>query len=309
MKDIPAEIHDTLSRAERLEWWSIGFLISIIAVMYFVMGSSQAMKTAWIEDTLSLIPPIVFLISRKVETMAPSRAYPFGFHRAGSLGFFLSAAALAGMGAFLIYDSIHSLILREHPTIGNVEVLGFDVWLGWLMIAGLAYSVVPPVILGRKKLPLAKKSMDKILHTDAQMNAADWKTGLAAIVGIVGIGFGFWWADAAAAGFIAIDILRDGLRSMRISVAELLDGAPRQLDSADVHPLVDRVVDNLGPDHPGMAVKLRETGRFVRASIEDDPGRTLTLEKAEAIGAEEDAWRLIAVNRALKDPDRERNQS
>lgn len=299
MKDIPDDIRKTLDRAERLEWWSLGFLLSIIVVMYFAMGSSQAMKTAWIEDTLSLIPPILFLITRKIETKPPTRFYPYGFHRVGSLGFFLSATALTGMGAFLIYDSGSALLLREHPTIGNVQFLGLDVWLGWLMIAALVYSIIPPVILGHKKLPLAHKAMDKILHTDAQMNAADWKTGAAGIAGIVGIGFGFWWADAAAAGFIAIDILRDGLRAMRISVAELLDGAPRKLDSPDIHPLVDRLGQHLERDASGMTVKIRETGRFVRASVEPDAGRALPEDQARRIGGEDDAWRLIAVNRTL----------
>jgi cobalt-zinc-cadmium efflux system protein len=34
------------------------------------MGSSQAMRTAWIEDTLGLVPPIVFLIAARFEERA-----------------------------------------------------------------------------------------------------------------------------------------------------------------------------------------------------------------------------------------------
>jgi hypothetical protein len=41
------------------------------------------------------------------------------------------------------------------------------------MIAVLVYSVIPPVILGRLKKPVAAKIADKVLHTDALMNAAD----------------------------------------------------------------------------------------------------------------------------------------
>ncbi|MCQ0090866.1 cation transporter [Roseovarius sp. M141] len=237
--DLPDEIKRKLRRAARLEWWSIFWLLTIIAVMYFAMGSSQAMKAAWIEDTLSLLPPILFLLARKFENKPATEQYPFGFHRVGSLAFLLAAGALTAMGGFLLYDATSALILQEHPTIGNVTILGWDVWLGWLMVAALVYSIIPPVILGHMKKPLARAAMDKILYTDADMNAADWKTGLAGIAGIVGIGFGFWWADAAAAGLISFDILRDGLRNLRIAVAELLDGAPRELDSTDVHPIVD----------------------------------------------------------------------
>ncbi len=190
---VPDEIERKLRRAATLEWWSIFWLLTIIAVMYFAMGSSQAMKSAWIEDTLSLLPPILFLLPRKFENKPATEKYPFGFHRVGSLAFLLAASALTAMGGFLLYDAVSALILQEHPTIGNITIFGWDVWMGWLMVAALIYSIIPPVILGYIKKPLARATMDKILYTDADMNAADWKTGLAGIAGIIGIGFGFWW--------------------------------------------------------------------------------------------------------------------
>lgn len=297
--DMPPEIERKLRHAARLEWWSIFWLLTIIAVMYFAMGSSQAMKSAWIEDTLSLLPPILFLLARKFENKPATDKYPFGFHRVGSLGFFLAAAALTAMGGFLLYDAASALILQEHPTIGNVTIFGCDVWMGWLMVAALVYSVIPPVILGRIKIPLAHATMDKILYTDADMNAADWKTGLAGIAGIVGIGFGFWWADAIAAGLISFDILRDGLRNLRIAVAELLDGAPRELDSPDVHPIVGTLSDELRRRFPGHAVQIRETGRFMRANVAPANDAALAGEEARMVAAGDQAWRLVAVGRQL----------
>jgi cobalt-zinc-cadmium efflux system protein len=56
---IPDQLQGAMRRAERLEWWSIAWTISVIVVMGAAMGSSQTMKTAWIEDCLSLIPPAV----------------------------------------------------------------------------------------------------------------------------------------------------------------------------------------------------------------------------------------------------------
>lgn len=299
--DVPAEIECKLRRAARLEYWSIFWLLTIIAVMYFAMGSSQAMKSAWIEDTLSLLPPILFLLARKFENKPATDKFPFGFHRVGSLAFLLAAGALTAMGGFLLYDAASALIKQEHPTIGNVTILGWDVWLGWLMVAALVYSVIPPVILGRMKKPLAHAAMDKVLYTDADMNAADWKTGLAGVAGIIGIGFGFWWADAVAAGVISFDILRDGMRNLRIAVAELLDGAPRELDSVDVHPFVDTLSDDLRKRFPDHDVQVRETGRFVRANVVPSRGAGLNIEEARRLTADGQAWRLKAVGRQLQD--------
>ena len=98
--DIPEEIERKLRRAARLKWRSIFWLLTIIAIMYFAMGSSQAMKTAWIEDTVSLLPPILFLLARKFENKPATDKYPFGFHRVGSLAFLLAAGALTAMGGF-----------------------------------------------------------------------------------------------------------------------------------------------------------------------------------------------------------------
>lgn len=299
--DTPAEIDRKLRRAARLEWWSLFWLLSIIAVMYVAMGSSQAMKTAWIEDTLSALPPLMFLLARRFETKPATEKYPFGFHRVGSLAFLLAAAALTAMGGFLLFDAAYALAMQEHPTIGNVVILGWDLWLGWLMIAALVYSIVPPVILGHMKKPLARETADKILYTDADMNAADWKTGLAGIAGIIGIGFGFWWADAAAAGLISFDILRDGLRNLRIAVAELLDGAPRDLSSPDIHPIVDTISTELRKRYPGHDVQVRETGRFIRANVVPAKGAELDRNVARDLIAEDQAWRLVAVGRAIPD--------
>ncbi len=299
--DIPDEIASKLRRAARLEWWSIFWLLTIIAVMYFAMGSSQAMKTAWIEDALSLLPPILFLLARKFENKPATEKFPFGFHRVGSLAFLLGAGALTAMGGFLLYNAASALILQEHPTIGNAMIFGWDVWLGWLMVAALVYSVIPPVILGHMKKPLAHATMDKILFTDADMNAADWKTGLAGIAGIVGIGFGFWWADAAAAGLISFDILRDGLRNLRIAVAELLDGAPRELESADIHPIVGTLSEELRRRHPGHDVQVRETGRFVRANVVPTKGSELDSKEASKLVSGDQSWRLVALGRQLRE--------
>ena len=59
----PPEVQAKLEHARRLAWWTLGWMTSVVIVMGLAMGSSQAMRTAWIEDMLSLIPAISFLIA------------------------------------------------------------------------------------------------------------------------------------------------------------------------------------------------------------------------------------------------------
>ena len=297
MSRTPEKIRPDLEYAIRLEWWTIGWQLSIIGIMAVVLGSSQAMKSAWVEDTLGLVPAIVFLVSVHYERKQPTKYFPFGFDRVNSLAFLISATALVGMGLYLVYDSGSKLFAAEHPTIGPVEILGTPIWLGWLMIAVLVYSVIPPIIIGRIKQPVARKLSDKVLYTDALMQKADWMTGMAAMVGIAGVGFGLWWADSAAALLIALDIVHDGYNALKIATAELLDGEPRMLGKAGIDPEAVQLHARLHELFPGADVRLREAGRYIFAEIEGapPPASEVDLEKLWP-GDPDRSWRLAFVS-------------
>ncbi len=220
-----------LKKALHLEYISIAYISSVIILMYLVMGSSQAMKTAWIEDCLSLIPPVGFLIGAYFCNRPATRHYPFGFHRVVSVLFLCAALALLIMGGYLLVDSAMKLFEQHHPTIGMKSFFGVDMWLGWWMIPVLLWGTFPPLILGHYKMKHAKPLNDKILYTDAKMNKADWMTAAAAIGGVLGIGMGLWWADTAAAILISFDILKDGWTQTKDAVLGLMNRAPTEVDN------------------------------------------------------------------------------
>jgi cation diffusion facilitator family transporter len=299
-----------LRRAIRLEWITLAYLITAIVAIFFTLGSSQAMKGAWLEDMLSLAPPFAFLVAARVRYRKPSAAFPYGFHRAVEIGFLAAALALLSMGVFLVVDSVLALLSGEHPSIGMVELFDWQVWLGWLMIAALLWSAVPAAILGRMKLKLAAQLHDKVLQADATMNKADWMTAGAALVGVVGIGFGLWWADAVAAIVIGLDIAHDGRRYTRAAVKDLLDGRPRRDDERGVHPLVEEVRRTVAELEwvQEAAVRMRELGHLLGVEVLAVPRDEADLldraeEAVERIAALD--WKLadivVAVVRELED--------
>jgi divalent metal cation (Fe/Co/Zn/Cd) transporter len=244
--DLPAEQQHALRRAKRLEVVTLAYMVTCVAAVFLVMGSSQAMKAAWIEDMLALIPPVAFLVAVSRARRRPSADHPYGYHRAVATGHLTSAVALLAMGLFLVEDSVAGLVLAEHPPIGTVQLLGHTFWAGWLMVAVMVYTGIGPYVLGRLKLPLAETLHDKVLYADADMQKADWRTAAGTIVGVVGIGFGLWWADAAAALFIAASIVKDGWRNLRFATGALMDQRARTYDDAEPHPLVFAVDEALG---------------------------------------------------------------
>jgi cation diffusion facilitator family transporter len=260
--ELPPQKRPAFRRAKKLEWVTIAYLLTAITGIYLTLGNSQAMKTAWIEDMLSLIPAVVFLIAARIRNRPPNRTFPYGYHRAVSIAYLAAALALFLLGAILLGDALLKLVSAEHPSIGTVELFGHQVWLGWLMEVALLYSAVPAIVLGRMKLPLARTLHDKVLFADAKMNKADWLTAVAAMTGVLGIGLGWWWADAAAAAVISTDILHDGFVNLRTVVTDLMDKRPTTVDDSAVDPLtarVEREMQELGWVRQARA-RLREHG-------------------------------------------------
>ena len=239
--DLPQEQADALRRAVRLEWITIGFTSVTIVLVALVVGNSQAMKTAWIEDMLSLIPQIAFLVALIFVRRRPTRRFPYGLHRTMGIGHLVAGVALLAVGGSLAAESVIGLLAAEHPTIGTVVVFGTAVWLGWFMMAVMAVIVVGPLIYGPAKSRLAPLLHNKVLFADADMAKADWTTNAASIVGVLGIGIGWWWLDGAAALFISAGILWDGVKNTRTAVRDLMDQRARSVDDREPHPLIEEI--------------------------------------------------------------------
>lgn len=262
--DLPPEQAKALRSAIRWEWFTIGYTSITIAVIALVVGNSQAMRTAWIEDMLSLIPQFAFLIALLFVRRRPSLKHPYGLHRAMGVGHLVAGVALLAVGVNLAIESAAGLIAGEHPTIGTVQLWGHTVWLGWLMVAVMAVVVVGPIFFyGPAKAKLAPVLHNKLLFADADMAKADWQTTVASIVGVLGVGAGVWWLDGAAAVFISLGIIWDGARNTRTAIVDLMDQRARTFDSAHPDPLAREIVSYLRsrPWVKDAAVRLRDQGQ------------------------------------------------
>ncbi len=260
--EFPPELVKDFDKAKKLEKLTIIYILSAGFFIYLTMGSSQAMKTEFLEHILGLIPPISFLIASQIYTKAPNKTHPYGYHRVTSIAFLCGSLALSALGSYLLIDALTKLISMEYPTIGSMKIFGENIWQGWLMLATLTYSAIPAVIIGLKKLSIAEKLHDKVLFTDAEMNKADWMSTGAAFLGVLGIGLGFWWADAVAAAIISIDIIYDGFSNLKSSLLDLMDRIPETVDHKSVDPIVSKLnkmfndLDWIESSH----VRLREEG-------------------------------------------------
>ncbi|MFP5416075.1 MAG: cation transporter [Actinomycetes bacterium] len=295
--ELDAERQRALRSAVRLQVGALVYLVSVVALMTAVMGNSQAMKAALAEDVLALLPPIAFLLAVRRVRRRTSEEYPYGHHRAVSTGHLAASVALLAMGLFVMGDSALTLITQEHPTLGTFHLFGTTIWQGWVMIPVLVYTGLPNIVLGRIKLRLSDTLHDKVLFADAEMNKGDWLTAGGAILGIIGIGIGWWWADSAVAIAIAATIVKDGVSNLRGAVADLADRRARTYDDSEIHPCVDQVkrfFEQL-PWVGEVSVRMRDMGHvfhtevFVVPASGEAPLAELERARSEASGMD---WRL-----------------
>ncbi|MFS0892606.1 cation transporter [Microbacterium sp. 179-I 3D3 NHS] len=261
---LPPEQARAIRRAVRWEVFTIVYTSVTIAVIALVVGNSQAMRTAWIEDMLSLIPQFAFLVALLFVRRRPTVTHPYGLHRAMGVGHLVAGVALLAVGLNLAVEAVTGLIAGEHPTIGTVVLFGQTIWLGWLMVAVMAVVIVGPVFFyGPAKAKLAPVLHNKLLSADADMAKADWQTTVASIVGVLGVGVGLWWLDGAAALFISLGIIWDGFRNTRAAIVDLMDQRARTYDNKKPHALAAEIVAYLRerPWISDAAVRMRDQGQ------------------------------------------------
>ena len=298
----PGDKDEDRGKIRRLSWASIVSLFVAAVLIGLTVGQSQAMKTAWVSDVLTAVPPAALLVAMRFELRPPSKRFPSGYARAVSIAFLITACVLSLVGVYLFYDSALKLIHRQHPPIGTIELFGHQLWLGWAMIVALFVSMCVGLTLGKLKQPVAERLQSKPLQAEAEMNQAEWMSEGAAIIGILLVAFGFWWGDAAAAAFISLEIVRDGWHNVRQVIGDLMDEAPTKLGKKELDDVPARIREAARalPWVSDAGVRLREHGHAMTGEVFVVPrdgaaldGRRLVEESARAANElEELDWRL-----------------
>ncbi len=260
-----------------LAWLSLAYQVGVTLVVGLTMGSSQAMKTEWIENALAIVPITGVLLTYNTENKPPEKQHPFGHHRSGTIAFAAAAFALAGVGTYLFFDSLTNLVHREYPSIGGITLLGRTFWHGWLMIVVMAFTAIPQMLLARAKIPVAKLIHDKPLYACADMNRANWITNGAGVIGLGLVACGFWWGDSLAALLISLDIMRDGYLNVVKSLSDVMDRHPVDLETGCQHSIVDEVERVLRalPFVADERTLIREHGRYLFAEIFIEPNERM----------------------------------
>jgi cation diffusion facilitator family transporter len=205
---------------------------------------------------------IGFRASRKI----PTERYPYGYERAEDLAGLGVALVIWGSALVAGFESVTKLL--RHGGTGHV---------GW-GIAAAAVGIAGNQLVARYKLFVGRRIRSATMVADAKHSWLDALSSAGAMLGLIGVGLGWGWADAIAGIVVTGFICHVGWEVTGDIAHRLLDG---------VDPQIITTAETVAASVPGVRhahARARWTGRTLRVEVEGFLDPDTALAAADQIG-------------------------
>jgi cation diffusion facilitator family transporter len=210
----------------------------------------------------SLVAFVGFRVSRR----GASASHPYGYERAEDLAGLGVALVIWASAVFAGYVSIHKLISHDSTS---------HLWLG---MAAAAVGIVGNQIVARYKLRVGTRIQSNTLVADAKHSWLDAIASAGALLGLVGVACGLWWADGVAGLLVTGFIVHVGWEVTSDVLSHLMDSVdPNVIAAAESAALAVPGVDH-------VHVRARWLGRTLLVEVEGFLVSRTPLADAEATG-------------------------
>jgi cation diffusion facilitator family transporter len=203
-----------------------------------------------------------FRTSRKI----PSKRHPYGYERAEDL---------AGIGVALVIWA--SAIVAGVESVTKLLDHGTTADLGW-GIAAAAVGIAGNQLVAFYKFVVGRRIRSATLVADAKHSWLDALSSAGAMLGLIGVAFGWGWADAVAGIIVTGFICHVGWHVTAEIAHRLLDG---------IDPNIITTAETIATTVPGVNhahARARWTGRTLRIEVEALLNPDITLGEADQIG-------------------------
>ena len=213
---------------------------------------------------------IMTYIAVRVSGKPADEEHHYGHGKVESVSALGETALLFLLSGIVIWEAVMRLINREpHDVVANY-------WAFGVIIA----SIVIDYYRARALTRTAEATQSQALEADALHFSSDmWASG-AVLIGLVGVWYGFSWADSAAALVVAVLVCVAGWRLGRRTILTLTDTAPKGAAETITH-IVGMV--------PGVVaveqVRARDAGDRTFVDVTVAVNRALPLERVAEIKA------------------------
>jgi cation diffusion facilitator family transporter len=237
----------------------IEFAIALISGSVGLLGDA-------IHNLADVSTSLVAFVGFRVSRRGASASHPYGYERAEDLAGLGVALVIWASAVFAGYVSIHKLI--HHGTTSHL----------WLGMVAAAVGIVGNQIVARYKLRVGTRIQSNTLVADAKHSWLDAIASAGALLGLVGVACGLWWADGVAGLLVTGFIVHVGWEVTSDVVGHLMDSIdPEILAGAESAALTVSGVDH-------VHVRARWLGRTLLVEVEGFMAGSVALADTEATG-------------------------
>jgi cation diffusion facilitator family transporter len=210
--------------------------ILVEAAIGLTFGSVALVADA-AHSVADLVASIVVLVWGRDVYADPDESHPHGHQRIEPLAALFVGSVIVLLGLNLLYNSAVSLF--EGPTVDYSPFL----------IGGLAFAMADMYLLYWYTRRVNESVGSTALSALAIDCRNDIYTSIAALVGVIGVFFGYSLLDAAAGGLVSLLVIYQGVEIGRENVSYLIGAAPNENQRREIaetlraHPDVSGVHD------------------------------------------------------------------
>ena len=211
---------------------------------------------------------IMTYVAVRVSGKPADDEHHYGHGKVESVSALGETALLFLLSGVVIWEAVKRLVEHEPHIV---------VATNWAFVV-MAASVVIDFFRARALTRVAKATQSQALEADALHFSSDLWSSLAVIGGLIGVSFGLWWADSAAALTVALLVCVAGWRLGRRTIETLTDTAPVGA-VANITDIVEKVAGVVAVEQ----VRARGVGDKTFIDLTVAVSRTLPLDRVSAI--------------------------
>jgi cation diffusion facilitator family transporter len=243
-----------------------------------VLSGSLALLSEAAHSLIDVGATVLTYYAVRVSDKPADAEHHYGHGKVESVSALAETALLFVLAGVVIWEAVKRLMSPQPPEVEATP---------WAF-AVIVISIVVDFLRARVLYRTAEQTSSQALEADALHFDSDMWSSLAVLAGLLGIAFGYAWADSAAAIAVSVVICIVGWRLARRTVETLTDTTPA--GAADrIHAAVTRVPGVVGLER----LRVRQVGKVLFVDLVVAVSRTLPLDRVAALKD-----RIVAAVRA-----------
>ncbi|HVC99808.1 MAG TPA: cation diffusion facilitator family transporter [Candidatus Dormibacteraeota bacterium] len=260
---------DESRRAQRVALGSllVGALICLGKLVVGILTGSLGMLSEAAHSGFDVVASGFALVAVRAARRPADADHLYGHGRAENLAAYTEGLVLLATAGGIAVEAVRRLL--GHPSTVNAASYAIALLLAAMVVEGIRAVVLRAA---------GRAAGSDALAADAQNRVADVLASLGVVAGLVGVRYGYWWADAVAALVVAGLVAVAAVRILRQAGDELMDRAPAGAEAGLRH-----VIGGVSGVKEVRSVRVRRAGGRLIGDARVAARRTLSVEAAQGL--------------------------